>query len=245
MRIAVLADIHGNSWALDAVLGELRKVPLDRVINLGDCFSGPLDPGGTFDRLREWTDWLTVRGNQDREIVDGFRGTPTAAYTLKQLGSEAAEWIEGNAPATVRSGPILACHGNLTHDDLPLLERIETGGVRLATGAELAVALAALDVGVEVVLCAHSHRPGMVRSDDGALILNPGSVGLPAYRDDEPHPHGMESGTPHARWAILERTNDGWQVELRATPYDTRPAVEAAEARGRVDWARWIGTGRA
>ena len=38
MRIAILADIHGNLLALEAVLADLRKRYADHVINLGDCF---------------------------------------------------------------------------------------------------------------------------------------------------------------------------------------------------------------
>lgn len=98
---------------------------------------------------------------------------------------------------------------------------------------------------MELVLCGHSHQPGALRLGDGRLVVNPGSVGLPAYRHHEPHPHRMESGTPHARWAVLERAAAGWRVELRATPYDTAPAVAAARENGRPDWADWIATGRA
>jgi len=42
MRIAVIADIHGNLPALEAVLADIRRRKADRVINLGDCVSGPL-----------------------------------------------------------------------------------------------------------------------------------------------------------------------------------------------------------
>jgi hypothetical protein len=39
----------------------------------------------------------------------------------------------------------------------------------------------------------------------GALVLNPGSVGWPAYNDDDhPYPHVMEAGTPHARYAVAD-----------------------------------------
>jgi predicted phosphodiesterase len=42
MRLAVLADIHGNLPALDAVLDDLERRRVDGVVNLGDCASGPL-----------------------------------------------------------------------------------------------------------------------------------------------------------------------------------------------------------
>lgn len=52
MRIAVLADIHGNVLALDAVLDDLRRRGgADLIVNLGDCVSGPLWPRETMERL--------------------------------------------------------------------------------------------------------------------------------------------------------------------------------------------------
>lgn len=244
MRIVVLSDIHGNVWALDAVLTEVDAAGVDRVVNLGDCLHGPLDPRGTYDRLRE-RDWPTVRGNQDRTLIDGA-DDPTTRFVRTELGEAPVAWLAATTRATVGLEPgILACHGNLEHDDVTLIERVEPTHVRRATDAELVAALAGAGDGVEVVLCGHSHQPGALRLADGRLVVNPGSVGLPAYDHDAPHPHVMASGTPHARWAILERTEAGWGIELRATPYDTQPAEAAARANGRPDWAQWIMTGRA
>ncbi|CAH2407389.1 hypothetical protein MES5069_60041 [Mesorhizobium escarrei] len=69
MRIAVLADIHGNVLALDAVLDDLRqRGGADLVVNLGDCVSGPLWPRETMERL-EALALPTVRGNHDRRVA--------------------------------------------------------------------------------------------------------------------------------------------------------------------------------
>lgn len=244
MRIAVLSDIHGNAWALDAVVDELEQSDVHRVLNLGDCFFGPLDPKGTYQRLSDRY-WPTVRGNQDRALIDRTGGHPTADFSLREIGDAGVAWLAEHTSLIVRTGTVLACHGNLERDDVTLLERVERTHVRAATDPELREALAGAEPEVEVVLCGHSHRPGTVQLADGRLVVNPGSVGLPAYTDDAPHPHAMESGTPHARWAVVERTAAGWRVELRATPYDTGPAVAAARDNGRDDWAEWIAMGRA
>ena len=55
-----------------------------------------------------------------------------------------------------------------------------------------------------LILCAHTHIARAVRLRDGRLIVNPGSVGSPGYRDNHPFPHVIEAGTPDARYAILE-----------------------------------------
>jgi predicted phosphodiesterase len=56
MRIAIIADIHGNLPALEAVLADIEHRTVDRVINLGDCVSGPLWPREVCDRLMQRED---------------------------------------------------------------------------------------------------------------------------------------------------------------------------------------------
>jgi predicted phosphodiesterase len=69
MRLAILADIHGNVLALEAVLTDLEHRRVDEVVNLGDCVSGPLWPRETAQLLMR-LDWRTVRGNHDRWVTD-------------------------------------------------------------------------------------------------------------------------------------------------------------------------------
>jgi len=52
MRIAILADIHGNSWALSKVLEDIEKKKPDLIVNLGDSLYGPLNPKETFDLIK-------------------------------------------------------------------------------------------------------------------------------------------------------------------------------------------------
>ena len=85
----------------------------------------------------------------------------------------------------------------------------------------------------------------MVSLAGGPLIVNPGSVGLPAYTDDLPCSHAMEAGSPHARYALLTKTVAGWHVELMQAPYDHERAARLALENGRPDWAQWLRTGRA
>jgi predicted phosphodiesterase len=69
MRIAIVADIHGNVLALEAVLADLENRKVDRFVNLGDSVSGPLWPRETAELLIP-LNWPTVRGNHDRWVTD-------------------------------------------------------------------------------------------------------------------------------------------------------------------------------
>ena len=79
----------------------------------------------------------------------------------------------------------------------------------------------------------------------GPMIVNPGSVGLPAFSDDTPFLHVIETGTPHARYAIVERRGARWHVHFRVLEYDWDAAASDAYRDGRSDWAQALATGRA
>jgi hypothetical protein len=79
------------------------------------------------------------------------------------------------------------------------------------------------------------------------LIINPGSVGLPAYDDDHPHPfsqfHRIENGSPDARYAVVEKSGEHWRCELINVHYDHESMALLAEQRQRPDWAHALRTG--
>lgn len=88
--------------------------------------------------------------------------------------------------------------------------------------------------------CGHTH-PRIVRIGD-LLIVNPGSVGLPAYDDNHPYPHVIENGSPDARHAIIECISRQWLVELIAVPCDFAGMVALARLDDRPGWAAALGT---
>ena len=246
MRIAVLADIHGNVRALRAVIDDLRAISPDTVVNLGDCLSGPLEAADTADLLISLA-WQTVRGNHDRQLLDRppdkMGKSDLAAHA--ELKNHHKAWL-ANLEPSLQVEDILLCHGSPDDDLVYLTEFVEPdGGVRLATQAEIGRRLRGTSA--PLVLYAHSHVPRLIGLGDGRVIVNPGSVGLPAYTDIEPVTHSMEVGAPHARYAVLERRKaaEPWQVTFRAVVYDWNAAAERAAAKGREDWARWIRTGYA
>jgi predicted phosphodiesterase len=250
-RLAVLSDIHGNLPALLAVLGEIEAERFDLVVNLGDIVSGPLWPRQTAERLMS-LGWPTIAGNHERQALaaapsaDDDDGFAAAELTAAQRG-----WLQ-SLPATLRvlDGAVLLVHGTPHSDVQGLLETVTPGhaaggdpGVRAASADEVRGRLGAADGG-EVLLCGHTHMPRAVLID-GRLLVNPGSVGRPAYTHDQPHPHRVETGSPHARWAAIERTAHGWQAQLRLTAYDWHTSAERAQALGFADWAHELRSGRA
>jgi predicted phosphodiesterase len=243
-RYAVLSDIHGNRWALEAILADIRRRGEAELLNLGDLLYGPLDPEGTAKRLMELDmPSTTVRGNEDDVLFDSD-ADPIVHSSLHQtrnnLSEDSLAWLNRFRPRE-RVGPILLVHGTPEDDATYLLEEVNESGVHRRRPDEVARLAPGDDT--ELVLCGHSHLSGCLRIPGGPLVVNPGSVGLPAYSDDRPFAHRMEAGSPHARYAIVDKCDAGWVVELIALPYDWEAAAATAEMNGRLDWAWALRTG--
>jgi predicted phosphodiesterase len=222
MKVAVLADVHGNLPALEAVLRDVEGVGVDAVVLNGDVAAGPL-PGPTLDRLLalgERAVW--VRGNADRELVEAHDGTYEATghaadgltrWAGRSL-SPAHRDLLAALPLSVALdvdglGATRFCHATARSDaeivlvDSPVA-RFEDcfAGVAEAT-----------------VVLGHTHMPfaRLARR----RYVNPGSVGMPYGHDG-------------AAWALL-----GPGVELRRTPYDAAAAAAAIRASACPGGARW------
>jgi len=244
MRIGVLADIHGNLRALAAVQTDLRRHSPDLVVNLGDHLSGPLQAAMTADALM-CEKYLHIRGNHDRQLLDRpieeIGASDKAAYA--QLESRHKVWLRSLPPILEIEGDILLCHGSPGDDLQYLLEDIVEQGVFLASAEKILQRLG--DVSRGLVLCGHSHIPRIVSLSRGVQIVNPGSVGLQAYDDTRPWLHYMETGSPHARYAVIDREKGGWRINLLAVEYDWSAASEEARRGNRLDWAHALETGYA
>lgn len=251
MKLAVISDIHGNLAALQAVLDDLERQSVDQTVNLGDILSGPLLPAETADFLMA-RDFFTIAGNHERQLLQvrdkpaaQIDGSTSDGYAALQVSDGQAAWLR-KLPAQHWLAPdVLLVHGTPGSDLVYWLESVGPQGMHPATPEEIAQRLASGgDVSAaSLILCGHTHVPRAVRSGS-TLIVNPGSVGLQAYEDDDPAPHRMEIGAPEARYAIVERRVKGWAVSLRAVPYDWAAASRLAAQHGRPDWAYALATGR-
>lgn len=241
MRLAVISDIHGNLLALEAVLADITTRGVDDILNLGDWVAGPLWPRETFELLAE-LGIRSVRGNHDRWAVDrpDEQMPPAGRFARNALTPAQCEILHA-LPATIDLGEILACHGSPTDDMSTLLEDPLEGRLAPAARETVATRLGA-ESKRQVVLCGHSHRQALVTGPENCLILNPGSVGCPAFAD-VPAAANFEHRSPHARYAILTQRQGKWSADLVALEYDWDRAATRAAELGFPKWATMLATG--
>ncbi len=240
-EIAIIADVHGNARALEVVLADIARLGAKTIVNLGDNANGPLEPARCVQLLRA-SGAIHVRGNGDRMTGEGgvhVRGS--AAFARERLDENALRWLR-ELPMLVEGDGWAAFHARPHSDEDYLLETVVAGRTTIASADEISTRLGPLDA--SLVLCGHTHLQRLVRLPDGRTIVNPGSVGLPAYDDQTPAPHVIEAGSPHARYATAHRHAGEWRVCFHCLAYDWRAAAAAARAVGWTTWAAQLETGR-
>jgi len=219
-RLAVLADIHGNSVALRAVLADLaRQGGADAVIILGDLAVFGPDPVGVLNLLRQIGSAFHVRGNTDRYLVEGnYPGQPDGSdwqsqvlagfpWTVRELGRSGLNFL-ADLPARqlLRLSPqhtILAVHGSPRSDEENI--RADTPVAELVPMIN--------GQAYNLLLCAHTHLP-CDRMVAGRRVVNVGSVGLPF------------DGDPRASYALVNlRPGGEYYIEFRRVRYDIEQVV--------------------
>lgn len=208
MRFGVLADIHGNLPALEAVCESMP--PVDGYLCAGDVVGYNPWPAACVDRVRE-LDAITVRGNHDRAVAfDGgerFNWMAKAGvdYARERLDDDHLEWLRSlPTEQYVADGTVHIVHGHPDNPD------------RYTYPTEFSASM--LGEGVEVVVLGHTHVQGMRQFEEG-IVLNPGSVGQP--RD----------GDPEAAFAVLDLSGEP-TVEQNRVGYDVDRVVEAVGNAG-------------
>lgn len=224
-RVAVLADIHGNLPALEAVLADAVEQGAEQFVVLGDLADRGPFPAEVLALVQEQAG-AVIRGNTDEQLVAYRRGdAPAAWYEAAQFAPVrwTCAWL---SPADVGFLAGLPFDYVLEMDGLPL--------VRFVHGSPRSVseptypdrnlrAEEALGLVPETVLgTGHIHVPWVARSGTG-LAFNPGAVGQPF------------NGDPRAQYAMLTAQSGAWHVEHRALDYDRAPLCEAFRERGLLE----------
>jgi predicted phosphodiesterase len=262
MKIAAISDIHGNLHALQAVLADIDREGVDSIVNCGDTLGGPLESAKTADLLMA-RGIPMIAGNHERQLLTlaPEKLNRSDACTASEINATHRAWLM-SAPPTIwlhaKAQDVFICHGTPFSDLHYWLETITDDfgqhgsvGVRAATQAEIVERMGRGEHTrcASLIVCGHTHVPRVVQvpsPEDGhaITIVNAGSVGLPGYDDIHPNKHWIETGSAHARYALMEKTPQGWNVQLRSVAYDFEPMAQLAEHRSRPDWALPLRTGR-
>jgi putative phosphoesterase len=216
MRIAVLADVHGNLPALRAVLAELDREGVEAIVVAGDVAGGPLvrDCLDLIAARPEPTHW--VKGNAEREAVAAFDGESvsddaagrSAAWSAAQLDERWRDELAG-WPIALGFDGIVFCHGTPRSEDEMLTRKTPDDAMLEALA----------DAGGRLVVGGHIHQQQLRRIEGHLVYANPGSIGIPY------------EGRAGAFWMVI----DGGVPELRTTVYDVGAAVDELAASGFAD----------
>jgi putative phosphoesterase len=218
-RIAILADIHGNIPALEAVLADIASQAVDEILIGGDLVGRGPQSSAVVHRVRE-LGLAAISGNHEDYLLSFQRGEIPDAWRTSQEWA-AARWmaaeLDAEAAAYIGTLPF-----SIVREDLHLVHGTPSSnrqGLGPWTSDEDLLAMQA-QIEENVLVCAHTHRP-LVRETDRGLAVNVGSVGLPFNRDQR------------AQYAVLTRGGRwGWEVELRQVPYDLAKIFAIYKATG-------------
>lgn len=215
MRIALLADIHANLPALEAVLRDVDALGADQIWVAGDLVGYNPWPNEVVRVLKE-RKVRAIRGNHDRAALTGdttwFNELAAAAIRWTRIVLTPAsvgylKLLEDRTRGSTAEGVVAMYHGSPRNDDEYVMPwAADEPLVRMANAA--------------FVVLGHTHMPMAFTSRYGVLV-NPGSVGQPRDRD------------PRAAWALLDTWTHG--VLPRRVPYDVGSVVAAIRKAGLPD----------
>lgn len=212
MKIAFVADLHGNWPATCALEADLQKQKPDRIICLGDTVGKGPSNDKTFDWAMSRCD-LIIGGNWDYGV--GEQAFPNDAYywdqlgeerlrILRQLPRESEMMLSGRRVRLMHGRPVMETLITVKHD-LETIQAFFTDG----DGRPF-----------DVVLYADAHRQAM-RTVNPGLFINTGSV-------------GNAMGVTYCCYAIVEAEPGEdpapFEVRLRQLPYDRQQAIRDAQA---------------
>lgn len=236
-KVAILADIHGNLPALDAVLAQIAAEDIEHVVCLGDVATLGPQPREVIARLRA-LGCPVVMGNTDAILLapqhdegapgDDWQAEDFDRWCAAQLTADDLAYLRTFQPTIsmqLSDGVTLLCyHGSPRSYD----ERITAETPEEALHEMLAETPAQLYAG------GHTHQQLLRRHRD-ALVLNPGTVG---FAKDAIMPAAPIRNPSWAEYAVV--TSDGCQldVSLRRVPFDLDALFAALDASG-IPRAQW------
>ncbi len=233
--LAVIADIHGNPIALEAVVHDMEANGVRDVVCLGDVAAMGPQPAESLRALRELR-CSVVMGNADAFMLDPAatsededmrRIEDIDAWCAAQLSREDLDFIRTFEPTVtvdlVGGRTLLCYHGSPRSFD-------EIIGPTTTDG-ELDEMMA--DARADIFAGGHTHFQ-MYRRHRHAIVLNPGSVGMSYHRTLPFDDVGL---APWAEYAVVDR--DSLSITLRRVAYDKQLVADAIERSG-MPHAAWF-----
>jgi len=224
--IGLLADIHGNMAAFEAVLGVLDERGIRQYMILGDVVGYGPNPKACIDLIRQ-RNFYCLRGNHDHYVAHegdvrvamGMMAKRIADWTIDQLDAADRAWLS-DLPVRYRSEHWMAVHG------APVDKSFFNAYVYDMTSERNLTHLASSDL--RICLHGHSHIQGVYAMEGArylpfycpeqvdlkklnAALLCPGSVGQ------------ARGGIAKAQAAVFYP--DTLRVEMLSLTYDTDPLI--------------------
>jgi hypothetical protein len=220
MRIAILADIHGNLPAFEAALDHVARQHVDQLIIAGDIVVGAPDTAACW-RLAQSLGCPIVSGNHERSVAHFGRPHAPAEWNTERFGP--VRWAADQLTATERAAidalplalrlpdlpDLLVVHASLRSDNDSIMP--------YTPDAQLAEMFPNLQE--RWIVRAHNHV-GQVRLWEERTIITAGAVGLPL------------DGNPSAQYLLLEQRASGWRICHHAVAYDLDAALRRFRETG-------------
>lgn len=222
MRIAVLADIHGNLPAFEAALKHVSQQKVDQIILAGDIVVGSPDSKACWE-LALSLGCPILRGNHERYAA--YFGTPKASpdwtmerfaplhWAVEQLSEQDRRCME-QLPVNLRlpeAPDLFFVHASERddHDSIASHTPVQALHEMFPTAPE------------QYMIRAHNHY-GQVRIWNKGFIVTGGSVGLPL------------DGNPTAQYLLLDQEKNGWSIQHVSVPYDQEAAISRFHDTGYI-----------
>lgn len=221
MKIAIIADIHANIYALESVLQDIEAQKVDQTICVGDLVGYATFPNEVINLIRE-KGILTIQGNYDESVAEDLLACGcdykdrkkmemagmSLVWTQETVSLENKEWLK-NLPKEYRmeieGKDVYIVHGSPRKNNEYLY-------------AENEAILEILDeYAFDILICGHTHKP-YIKNIEGRLIVNAGSAGKPKH------------GNPRATYVILDITKNGIDFVSREVEYEFEKTAHAIEA---------------
>ncbi len=225
IKYAVLSDIHGNAQALEAVLHEISKLQVDRIIIAGDLVGDGPEPNRVMELIKNISNCYIIKGNKEEYILSLKNGQNKNWFDLKQFSS--IIWTYNNISETnieyfnQLKEELVVEIGNKKKIRVVHGAPNKKNGI-VETNAELEKEI--IKIEEEVLVYGHTHNCNYLKYHN-KIGINPGSVGLPLYKNSL------------AKYGIIEINEDNIFWEQKEVDYDKLEYVKKMKDSGLLEIA--------